>query len=83
MSITKKSLSATAIAALISLTLVSCGSGEAAACPQVKEGVLTIATDEPVYGPWFDNNDPANGKGYEGAVAYAVAEELGYSADKV
>ena len=83
MSISKKSLSAAAIAALISLTLVSCGSESAAACPQIKEGVLTIATDEPVYGPWFEDNDPSNGKGYEGAVAYAVAEELGYSADKV
>jgi polar amino acid transport system substrate-binding protein len=83
MSISKKSLSAAAVAALIALTLTSCGSEEAAACPQVKEGVLTIATDEPAYGPWFDNNDPANGKGYEAAVAYAVAEELGYSKDKV
>ena len=83
MSISKKKISAAAIAALVALTLTSCGSEEAAACPQVKEGVLTIATDEPVYGPWFDNNDPANGKGYEGAVAYAVAEELGYSKDQV
>ena len=83
MSISKKKLSAAAIAALVALTLTSCGSEEAAACPQVKEGVLTIATDEPAYGPWFDNNDPANGKGYEAAVAYAVADELGYSKDKV
>jgi polar amino acid transport system substrate-binding protein len=83
MSISKKKISAAAIAALVALTLTSCGSEEAAACPQVKEGVLTIATDEPAYGPWFDNNDPANGKGYEAAVAYAVAEELGYSANKV
>ena len=82
-SISKKKISAAAIAALVALTLSSCGSEEAAACPQVKEGVLTIATDEPAYGPWFDNNDPANGKGYEAAVAYAVADELGYSKDKV
>ena len=82
MSVYKK-LSAIAIAALAALTLASCGSEEAAACPQIKEGVLTIATDEPAYGPWFDNNDPSNGKGYEAAVAYAVAEELGYSKDKV
>jgi polar amino acid transport system substrate-binding protein len=83
MSISKKKISAAAIAALVALTLTSCGSEKAAACPQVKEGVLTIATDEPVYGPWFDNNDPANGKGYEAAVAYAVADELGYSKKKV
>ena len=83
MSISTKKITAAAVAALVALTLTSCGSEKAAACPQVKEGVLTIATDEPVYGPWFDNNDPANGKGYEAAVAYAVAEELGYSKDKV
>ena len=29
------------------------------------------------------NNDPVNGKGYEGAVAYAIAEKLGFTADKV
>ncbi len=83
MSINKKAITDAALAALVAISLTSCGSSEAAACPQVKEGVLTIATDEPVYGPWFDNNDPSNGKGYEAAVAYAVAEELGYSKDKV
>lgn len=82
-SLTKKKLTAAALAALIAITLSACGSSKAAACPQIKEGVLTIATDEPVYGPWFDNNEPSNGKGYEAAVAYAVAKELGYSADKV
>jgi len=83
MSISPKKFTAASLAALIALTLTSCGSDKAAACPQIKEGVLTIATDEPVYGPWFDNNEPSNGKGYEAAVAYAVAKELGYSADKV
>ena len=83
MSLKNKKIAASAIAALVAITLTACGSEKAAACPQIKEGVLTIATDEPVYGPWFDNNDPSNGKGYEAAVAYAVAEELGYSADKV
>ncbi|CAB4887074.1 unannotated protein [freshwater metagenome] len=82
-SISKKKIAAAALAALIAITLTSCGSEKAAACPQVKEGVLTIATDEPVYGPWFDNNDPTTGKGYEAAVAYAVADELGYAKDKV
>jgi polar amino acid transport system substrate-binding protein len=80
---TPKKITAAAAAALLALSLASCGSSEAEGCPQIKEGVLTIATDEPVYGPWFDNNEPENGKGYEAAVAYAVAKELGYSADKV
>jgi polar amino acid transport system substrate-binding protein len=50
-------------------------------CAQGKtmtDGTLTIATDSPAYDPWFRNNDPANGKGYESAVAYAVADQLGF-----
>lgn len=46
-------------------------------------GTLTIGTDDPAYGPWFVDNTPSNGKGYESAVAYAVAEELGFAKDKV
>jgi polar amino acid transport system substrate-binding protein len=46
-------------------------------------GTLTIATDDPVYPPWFEDNKPQNGKGYEGAVAAAVATKLGFSPDKV
>jgi polar amino acid transport system substrate-binding protein len=42
------------------------------------DGTLTIATDSPAYDPWFRNNDPSNGKGYESAVAYAVADQLGF-----
>ncbi len=46
-------------------------------------GQLTIATDSPAYNPWFRHNDPANGQGYESAVAYAVAEGLGFSPNEV
>jgi polar amino acid transport system substrate-binding protein len=46
-------------------------------------GKLTIATDEPAYEPWFKDDKPANGKGFESAVAYAVAGQLGYGKDKV
>jgi polar amino acid transport system substrate-binding protein len=42
------------------------------------KGMLTVATDKPVYPPWFVNNKPANGQGYESAVAYAVAAQLGF-----
>ncbi len=48
-----------------------------------KPGVLTVATDNPVYTPWFVNNTPTNGKGYESAVAYAVAAQLGFSKSQV
>lgn len=51
--------------------------------PLFEAGHLTIATDKPAYPPWFEDNDPANGKGFEGAVAYAVAEAMGFSADEV
>lgn len=47
------------------------------------EGVLTIGTSDPAYEPWVVDNDPSNGEGYESAVAYAVAEQLGYDADQV
>jgi polar amino acid transport system substrate-binding protein len=46
-------------------------------------GVLTIGTDSPAYDPWFSGNDPKNGKGFESAVAYALAEELGFAKDDV
>ncbi len=47
------------------------------------KGVLTVATDSPAYPPYFEHNDPKNGEGLEGAVAYAVARKLGYAQDKV
>ncbi|HMI26067.1 MAG TPA: transporter substrate-binding domain-containing protein, partial [Streptosporangiaceae bacterium] len=47
------------------------------------KGMLTVATDKPVYPPWFVNNKPANGQGYESAVAYAVAAQLGFSKSQV
>jgi polar amino acid transport system substrate-binding protein len=49
----------------------------------LESGTLTIATDEPAYEPWFSGDDPENGNGFEAAVAYAVADQLGYSKDQV
>jgi len=57
-----------------------------AACAEGKtqmDGMLMVGTDSPAYEPWFTDDDPANGKGYESAVAYAVAEQLGFDADAV
>lgn len=48
-----------------------------------QKGALTVATDKPVYPPWFENNNPANGKGYESAVAYAIAKQLGFKPAQV
>ena len=47
------------------------------------KGVLTVATDQPAYPPWFANNKPTNGQGYESAVAYAVATQLGFKSAQV
>ncbi|HXH78365.1 ABC transporter substrate-binding protein [Nocardioides sp.] len=44
---------------------------------------LTVGTDSPAYEPWFIDDDPTNGQGYESAVAYAIAEQLGYAEDEV
>jgi polar amino acid transport system substrate-binding protein len=46
-------------------------------------GILTVATDSPAYPPYFENNKPANGKGFESAVAYAVAAKLGFAKSAV
>jgi polar amino acid transport system substrate-binding protein len=45
----------------------------------VAAGKLTVGTDDPAYPPWFVDNKPDNGKGFESAVAYAVAEKLGFA----
>ena len=49
----------------------------------VAADTLTIATDDPAFPPYFEDNDPTNGEGFESAVAYAVAEELGFTEDQV
>src|SRR5690242_12747748 len=80
-------------AALATVALVACspqkstptatGSPSANSCTPAKmqtlaSGKLTIGTDDPVYEPWFTDNKPDNGQGFEGAVAAAVALKLGY-----
>ena len=47
--------------------------------PTLKKGSTSFGTDQPAYPPWFVDDDPANGKGFESAVAYAVANKLGYA----
>ena len=50
---------------------------------EYSKGKLTIATDDPVYTPWFVDNKPSNGKGFESALAYAIAAALGVSRSNV
>ena len=57
----------------------------------IKSGQLSLATDNPAYPPWWGGaekkpwkvSNPASGKGYESAVAYAVAKQLGFSKSQV
>ncbi len=63
-------------------------SSAAAACTKdsmatLTKGTITFGTDQPAYPPWFVDDDPSNGKGFESAVAYAVAGKLGYAKEDV
>jgi polar amino acid transport system substrate-binding protein len=59
----------------------------------IDEGSLTVGTDNPAYTPWYAGgaskgsawklNDPSNGKGFESAVVYAVAKQLGFQRSAV
>jgi polar amino acid transport system substrate-binding protein len=48
-----------------------------------EEGVLTVGTDSPAYPPYFEDDDPTNGKGFESAVAYEIADQLGFDRSAV
>lgn len=83
MSRSSRLAAAIAVGAAAMLVLSGCTSGDAgtsdsADSATLTEGKLTIATGEPAYAPWVLNDDPESGEGFEAAVAYAVAEELGY-----
>lgn len=91
-----RSFSALALATSAALFLSACSgsadtSSESAtsvatqsgALETITPGKLTIATGEPAYSPWVIDNAPESGEGFEAAVAYAVAEELGYSKENV
>ncbi|MDQ4137787.1 MAG: ABC transporter substrate-binding protein [Actinomycetota bacterium] len=92
---TRALLPTAAIAAIFGLTACAGptggGSGapgesanpDAAASEYVTEGKLTVATGEPAFEPWVVNNEPESGEGFEAAVAYAVAEELGFAEEDV
>jgi polar amino acid transport system substrate-binding protein len=83
-------LAAVAVSASVAATPTA-SAAAAASCATVTDGQLTIGTDNPAYPPWFGGgsksswkiNDPSTGKGYESAVAYAIAKQLGYSKAKV
>ena len=78
------------VAAVVALAGCASGSGTdgdadatQAGSGYLTEGKLTIGTGEPAYYPWVIDDDPESGEGFESAVAYAVAEELGFAAEDV
>jgi len=82
-----------AVVVAAALTLTGCSSSDSAtsasaSCAKadlatVTDGKLTIATGEPAYYPWIIDDKPETGNGFEGAVAYAVAKQLGFEAADV
>lgn len=74
-----------ASAVVLPLALAACGDDGASSsdCPTITDGVLTIATGEPAFPPYVVDDDPTNKQGFEAAVAWAVAEKLGYTDDTV
>ena len=85
---------AAALVSIAALTLsAACGSDSSAKSAEsdssditqqtVTPGKLTIATGDPAYEPWVMNDKPESGKGYEAAVAYAVAEKMGFKKSDV
>jgi len=64
-------------------TVASASSCTPAKLATQTKGTLTVATDKPAYPPYFENNDPTNGKGFESAVAYAIGNQLGFPKAKV
>ena len=71
-----------ASALLVSLAACSTATEDSASAT-ITEGKLTIATGEPAYYPYVIDDAPDSGEGFEAAVAYAIAEELGYDAADV
>lgn len=82
---TRRPLTALVVLASAGLLLAGCaapgasgGSAEAES-DYVTPGKLTIGTGEPAYYPWVQDDAPESGQGFEAAVAYAVADELGFA----
>lgn len=49
----------------------------------VQPGMLTVGTSDPVYPPWMLNDSPESGEGFENALVYALAEEMGFAREQV
>jgi len=63
--------------------VVAGGGNECTAGTTLAESTLTIGTGAPAYSPWVENDAPESGEGFEAAVAYAVAEQMGFAKENV
>ncbi|NBU23580.1 MAG: amino acid ABC transporter substrate-binding protein [Actinobacteria bacterium] len=88
-----RAITALAASAAVVLSLSACAPQEtteaatptetATALPTLTEGKLTIGTGLPAYEPWVVGDAPESGEGFEAAVAYAIAAELGFAPEDV
>ncbi len=76
-----KTLCTTAL--LVALAGAATAQNDCAAGKTLSDGVLTVATGNPAYYPWVMDDAPASKQGFEAAVAYAVANEMGFADDQV
>ncbi|MFZ9174839.1 MAG: ABC transporter substrate-binding protein [Ilumatobacteraceae bacterium] len=63
--------------------VVAGGGNECTTGKTLTAGTLTIGTGAPAYSPWVENDAPESGEGFEAAVAYAVAEQMGFAKENV
>ena len=64
-------------------TVLADGHAACAVDKTLTQGTLTIATGNPAYYPWVMNDAPESGEGFESAVAYAIADKMGFAPDNV
>jgi len=80
----RRTLAAIGSAAIVATALAACTpTTPEAQSDYVTEGKLTIATGNPAYYPWVIDDAPESGEGFESAIAYAVADELGFAKEDV
>jgi len=83
MTLTRRLLALTTGAALLFATATAAQERTPDDPRLINPGFLTVGTGDPVYPPWMLNNDPASGEGFENALIYALAAEMGFAPEQV
>ena len=76
-------LTMTSTVAFMLSTGVAMAGGHCAAGKTLNDDVLTVATGNPAYYPWVMDDTPEAKAGFEAAVAYAVANRMGFEDGQV